>query len=100
MKQHPNKSKTGRKAESKKTSGQNPRVEPTIPLSPRRKWVFRFIALVVMPLLLLGGLEIILRLSGYGYPTGFFEKIRLGKSDYLVNNEDFSRRFSPPQLMR
>ena len=100
MKQHPNKSKTGRKAESKKTSGQNPRVEPTIPLSPRRKWVFRFIALVVMPLLLLGGLEIILRLSGYGYPTGFFEKIRVGEREFLVNNENFSRRFFPPQLAR
>jgi hypothetical protein len=48
MKQRPNKSKAGRKPG--KTPGQNPRVEPAIPLSPRRKWLFRFIALVVMPL--------------------------------------------------
>ena len=53
-----------------------------------------------MPLLLLGGLEIILRLSGYGYPTGFFEKVCIGQKDFLVNNENFSMRFFPPQLAR
>jgi hypothetical protein len=100
LKQRPNKSKAGRKPENKKTPGQNPRVEPTIPLSPRRKWLFRFIALVVMPLLLLGGLEIVLRLAGYGYSTGFFEKIRVGEKEFLVNNENFSLRFFPPQLAR
>jgi tetratricopeptide (TPR) repeat protein len=100
LKQRPNKSKAGRKPESKKTPGQNPRVEPTIPLSPRRKWLFRFIALVVMPLLLLGGLEIVLRLAGYGYPTGFFKKIRVGQKEFLINNENFSLRFFPPQLAR
>ncbi len=73
---------------------------PAVPLSPRRKWLFRFIALFVLPLLLLGGLEIILRLAGYGYSTGFLEKIRVGEKDYFVNNEDFSLRFFPPQLAR
>ncbi|MFZ0826682.1 MAG: tetratricopeptide repeat protein [Verrucomicrobiia bacterium] len=62
--------------------------------------MFRLTALVVMPLLLLGGLEAALRLAGYGYPTGFFEKIRVGQRDFLVNNENFSLRFFPPQLER
>jgi hypothetical protein len=53
-----------------------------------------------MPLLLLGGLEIVLRLAGYGYSTGFFEKIRVGEKEFLVNNENFSPRFFPPQLAR
>ena len=53
-----------------------------------------------MPLLLLGGLEIVLRLAGYGYSTGFFEKIRVGEKEFLVNNENFSLRFFPPQLTR
>ena len=57
-------------------------------------------ALVVLPLLLLGGLELGLRLAGYGYSTGFFEKIRAGDKDYFVNNENFSLRFFPPQLAR
>ncbi|HYA79176.1 MAG TPA: tetratricopeptide repeat protein, partial [Candidatus Nitrosopolaris sp.] len=54
----------------------------------------------VLPLLLLGGLELGLRLAGFGYPTGFFEKIRAGDKDYFVNNENFSLRFFPPQLAR
>ncbi|HEX4263765.1 MAG TPA: tetratricopeptide repeat protein [Verrucomicrobiae bacterium] len=53
-----------------------------------------------MPVILLVGLELILRLAGYGYSTGFFQNIRVGDKDYLVNNEDFGRRFFPPQLMR
>ncbi|MDD5139951.1 MAG: tetratricopeptide repeat protein [Verrucomicrobiales bacterium] len=100
MRKRPNKSKAGRKLESKKTPGQNPRCEPVMPLSARRKWLFRFIALVVMPLLLLGGLEAGLRLAGYGYPTGFFKKIRVGEKDYWINNENFTLRFFPPQLAR
>ena len=69
-------------------------------LTPRRKWMFRFSALVILPLLLLGGLEMALRLAGYGYATGFFEKIRVGENEFLVNNENFSMRFFPPQLAR
>ncbi len=83
-----------------KPAGKNSRIEQAQPLSPRRKWFFRIVALVVLPLLLLGGLEIILRLAGYGYSTGFFEKIRVGEKEYLVNNENFCLRFFPPQLAR
>jgi len=76
------------------------RSDPAVTLSPRRRWLFRLFALAVVPLVLLGGLEIILRLAGFGYPTGFFEKIRVGDKDYFVNNENFSLRFFPPQLAR
>ena len=98
LKQRPNKSKIGSKPG--KPTGRNPRSTPALPLSPRRKWLFRIIALVVLPLLLLGVLEVGLRLAGYGYATGFFEKIRVGEKDHLVNNENFSLRFFPPQLAR
>ena len=74
--------------------------EAAVTLSLRRKWLFRFIALGVVPLVLLGGLEVGLRLFGYGYATGFFEQIRVGDKEYLVNNENFSLRFFPPQLAR
>ena len=73
---------------------------PAVPLSPARKWAFRMVALVVLPLLLLGGVEAALRLAGYGYPTGFFKKVRVGQKDFLINNEKFSLRFFPPQLAR
>ena len=69
-------------------------------LSPRRQWIFRLIALVGVPLLTLGGLEAALRLAGYGYRTNFFDTIRVGHREFLVDNESFSLRFFPPQLMR
>jgi len=53
-----------------------------------------------MPLLTLALLEVALRLAGYGYPTGLFEKVRLEGRDWLLNNEKFSLRFFPPELSR
>ena len=71
-----------------------------MPLSPGRHWLFRLVALLVLPLLLLGGVEAVLRLAGYGYAPGFFKSVRLGDTEYWVDNADFSRRFFPPQLAR
>lgn len=67
---------------------------------PRRKWLFRIAALLVVPLLALAVLEGALRLGGYGYPTRLFEKARVEGRDYLLNNEKFSLRFFPPELIR
>lgn len=53
-----------------------------------------------MPLVLLGGLEAALRLAGYGYRTSLFKEIQIGDGKFFVNNEDFSLRFFPPQLVR
>jgi tetratricopeptide (TPR) repeat protein len=91
VKQRRNKSKTRHQPSGKTV---------TVELSPGRKWAFRFISFVILPLLLLGGLEIVLRLSGYGYSTSFFEKIMVGGKEFLVNNENFSLWFFPPQLAR
>jgi tetratricopeptide (TPR) repeat protein len=95
-----NKSKAGRKSEGKKPPGKTGRVEATVSLSAGRKWLFRFIALFILPLMLLGGSEAALRLAGYGYATGFFKKIHVGDKDYYINNENFTLRFFPPQLAR
>jgi tetratricopeptide (TPR) repeat protein len=73
---------------------------PTPALTHRRRWLFRVMAAVIVPLLALGGLEAGLRLAGYGYDTGFFKKIRVGQKTYLVSNENFDLRFFPPQLAR
>ncbi len=56
--------------------------------------------MVLVPLLLLGGLEAALRVAHYGYDTGFFKKCRVGQQEFLVDNEKFSLRFFPPQLGR
>ena len=66
----------------------------------RHRWLFRLLALGLVPLVMLGGLEVVLRLAGYGYRTSCFEKIRVGGQEFLVNNDKFCLRFFPPQLER
>jgi tetratricopeptide (TPR) repeat protein len=75
------------------------RAAPSGP-APRQRVIFRVLALVLAPVLALGLLEAGLRLAGYGYDTAFFKKIHVGNSDFLVNNDDFVRRFFPPQSAR
>lgn len=70
------------------------------PISKRRRWLFRFLALVLGPLLVLGGLEACLRLVGYGYPTRFFLQENIQGKEYLVPNDRFGYRFFPPALAR
>ncbi len=42
----------------------------------------------------------LLRLAGYGYRTNFFNSLHIGHQEFLVDNENFSLRFFPPQLIR
>ncbi len=58
------------------------------------------LALTLVPLFLLGGMEGVLRLVGYGYPTGFFRPMRIGAEDFLVENDQVGLRFFPPELLR
>jgi tetratricopeptide (TPR) repeat protein len=69
------------------------------PLSRQRSRLFR-IAALFLPLLLLGVAEIALRIGGYGYPTSFFRKTRVGDQECWVNNDTFTLRFFPPELAR
>jgi tetratricopeptide (TPR) repeat protein len=69
-------------------------------MPPSRRWLFRVAALLLVPLLALAMLEAALRLAGYGYQTSLFEKVHLDGRDYLLNNEQFSLRFFPPELSR
>jgi tetratricopeptide (TPR) repeat protein len=57
-------------------------------------------ALTLIPLLVLAGLEAALRLAGYGYATGFFQRQQIGEKQFLVENPTFSLRFFPPALAR
>jgi tetratricopeptide (TPR) repeat protein len=73
---------------------------PRPPLSPGRKWSFRFVALS-LPFLALALVEVVLRLAGYGYDPAFLkvERAADGKK-YLINNDRFTQRFFPPELAR
>jgi hypothetical protein len=68
--------------------------------SPGRKWLFRALALTLVPLLFFVGLELALRLFGYGYPASFFLKTRLLGRTVYVENQKFGYRFFPPALAR
>jgi tetratricopeptide (TPR) repeat protein len=69
-------------------------------LSPGRKWLFRLLAAVVLPLLFLAVVEVALRLGGYGYDTHFFKSLRIGDRDVLVENDSFGYRFFPAEEAR
>jgi len=70
------------------------------PVSRRRIWCFRLATATLVPALLLGGFELMLRVIGYGHPTSFFlEKSIQGRS-VAVENIDFGRRFFPTGLAR
>jgi tetratricopeptide (TPR) repeat protein len=58
------------------------------------------LAATVPLILLLGILECVLRLIGYGYPTTFFVKQRIDSKDYYVPNDRFGFRFFPPTIAR
>ena len=58
------------------------------------------LAAMVLPVLLVGLLEVGLRIFGYGYNTSFLQEARVDGKDYFINNDRFSLRFFPPQLAR
>ena len=57
-------------------------------------------ALTLVPVLLLGVLELGLRLAGYGYSTAFFLKTRLRGRIVYIENANFGLSFFPPALAR
>jgi tetratricopeptide (TPR) repeat protein len=73
---------------------------PTTPVSRRRLWLMRLFAMIFVPLFVLGGIELGLRLGGYGYDTGFFSQLQINGHKFYVPNEKFGYRFFPPAIAR
>jgi tetratricopeptide (TPR) repeat protein len=65
-----------------------------------RVWLFRIAALMLVPLFLLGTLELVLRIGGYGYPTSFLLKRQIGGRNVYVENDKFGWRFFPRAVAR
>ena len=65
-----------------------------------RRWIFRLLASVVAPLLLLGVLEAALRVAGFGHRTSFFVPGQVQGERVLVENPAFGLSFFPPALVR
>lgn len=55
---------------------------------------------LTIPLLLVGGVELILRLTGEGYPTRFLLSADIAGRPHWVNNPFYGYRFFNPQLAR
>jgi tetratricopeptide (TPR) repeat protein len=83
------------------TNGKNFSPADPRPSIPRRRlWWFRFCAATLIPLVVIGGVELGLRLWGYGYRTSFFVNYEIDGKGYYVPNDEFGYRFFPPALAR
>src|SRR5450755_2813354 len=82
----------------KRKSKPTPNAAPA--LSKRKLWYFRVAALVGVPLILFGVLELVLRLSGFGYSAAFLLKsVNQGEKTFVQNNQ-FGWRFFGPHASR
>ena len=95
MKKKPQKTRAVKSPGAAKTSGV--RKQPAD--AGRRRWM-RLAAATLVPLFIFGGLELGLRLAGYGYPTRLFLPRTIDGEEFLVPNEKFTRRFFPAALAR
>ena len=96
MKPKTNSSKRARSAKEKNAVAE----KRALNIPRRRLWLFRIFTPLAILLLVGSGVELGLRLCGYGYPTSFFLKTEIGGKDYYVTNERFGYRFFPPALAR
>lgn len=95
MKKKPRKVRTVKSPDTITASGVR---EPPRPPG-RRRWM-RLAAATLVPLLLLGVLELGLRLAGFGHSTRLFLPRTIGGEEFLIPNEKFTHRFFPPALAR
>jgi tetratricopeptide (TPR) repeat protein len=72
----------------------------SIGLNRRKLWYFRLFVAVGVPLLFLGMLELGLRLTGFGYSTGFFLPSQHDGKKVLVQNNRFGWRFFGSAMAR
>jgi len=85
---------------------QNANPQPTAQqpgkIQPRgwRLWLYRLTTMTVVPALLLGVLELGLRLFGYGYPTSFFLEREIDEQRVCISNSHFGSHFFPRGLTR
>ncbi len=79
-----------------KASPQPPAPAPT----GGRLWLFRLVAAIGIPVLLLAVVEVGLRLVGYGYRPSAIVEVKIDGRTYACDNSRFSWRFFPRHLAR
>ncbi len=65
-----------------------------------KRWLFRLTAMVVLPLVVVAGTELGLRLTGAGFDPHFFRRYQSGPPETWVENPAFGRRYFPRVLAR
>jgi tetratricopeptide (TPR) repeat protein len=60
----------------------------------------RLLSMLVIPALVLGFSELLLRVAGFGYPTSYFLPSTIEGEGYLIPNYRFSYRFFPKEMAR
>jgi len=95
----PAKKKTASFSKNKGKQKGGEKVKPSL-VTGRRLWLFRVIAVTVIPVLLLLLLEISLRLVGYGFPTTITIKDKINDELCYYNNTKFAWRFFHPNIAR
>jgi hypothetical protein len=85
---------------SRRKPKRNATTKSAAPLSKRKLWRFRLMALIGVPLFFFGLLELGLRLAGLGYPTAFLLKSSNHGEQTFVQNNQFGWRFFGPRAAR
>jgi tetratricopeptide (TPR) repeat protein len=84
----------------KKEKNDKTRSPAVTPLSKKRLFLFRIIAVIVVPILFLGGTELILRLFNFGYDTHAFIERKVSGRTLCYNNLKFGWQFFPHNISR
>src|ERR1022692_1152010 len=69
-------------------------------LTRRKLWCFRLLVAIGVPVVLLGMMELVLRLVGFGHPTGFLLPSQRAGQKVLVQNNRFGWRFFGAAMAR
>jgi tetratricopeptide (TPR) repeat protein len=90
-----------RKVPVNRTNSQKREAAPSPPGLTRGKlWCFRLLVALGVPLAFLGTMELVLRLVGFGYPTGFLLPSLHDGEKVLLQNSQFGWRFFGPAMAR
>ncbi len=92
-------SQTNRPA-SEKAEHKISKESPVIHVTGWKLWLFRVLAITIIPAFLFIILEIGLRITGYGYPTSLAVRREANGVDSYCSNIKFSWRFFAPEIAR